>query len=123
MSYQEEDLSISQVKLIFIHVVLNHPEEITLERFVGNDLYISNHPVALYDTDNMPFEIPRMVSGSYELADCFQELIRLDSSKMNLILMLYHEKDYHEREWGSERQNPSKLFFSVHAEITNNSQS
>lgn len=37
---REEDLNTSQVKVIFIHVVLSHPEEITLYRFMGNVLLI-----------------------------------------------------------------------------------
>lgn len=68
---REEDLNTSQVKLIFIHVVLSHPGEITLYRFMGNVLHIFNHPVAFHITGGIPFEIPRVVSGSYELEDCF----------------------------------------------------
>lgn len=69
---REEDLNTSQVRLIFIHVVLSHPEEITLYRFMENVLHIFNHLVAFHITSDFPFEIPRMVSGSYELEDCFQ---------------------------------------------------
>jgi len=82
---REEDLNTSQIKLIFIHVVLTHPEEITLCRFMGNALHTCNHRFPFYITDDTPFQTPRMVSGSYELKDCFQELVRIDSSKIGTI--------------------------------------
>lgn len=71
----KEDLSTTHVKLILIHVELSHPEEITIYMFMVSVLHIFNHPVAFYITDDILFEIPRMLSGSYELQDYFQVLV------------------------------------------------
>ncbi|PKU40793.1 hypothetical protein llap_8904 [Limosa lapponica baueri] len=75
---KEEDLNTSQINLTFTHVVLSHLEEITLYRFMGNVLHILSHPVAFCITDAISFEIPKMVSDSYEPEDYFQVLVRID---------------------------------------------
>lgn len=103
--------------------MLSHPEEITLYKFMGNVLHISNHPVAFYITDDIPFEIPRMVSGSYELEDCFQVLVRLDSTKIGTInqslcyiMLKITTKDNWEV---TDRIQAVRLFLSMHKSQTN----
>lgn len=70
-------------------MVFSHLKEITSYMFMGNVLNLFNHPVAFYITDDIPFEIPRMLSGSYELQDYFQVLVRMDSSKIGAITLCY----------------------------------
>lgn len=47
----------------------------------------------------------------------------IQDRKYNPMLMLYRAEDHHERQWRSDRQNPSSSFISIHAQITNKSQS